>query len=63
MVYKIPCFPPIHKTKEKIMQLVYGEIFLGYRYNEARKVVHKNEKDPSYVHLAFISVFPDSDGA
>lgn len=45
------------------MQLVYGENFLGYRYNEALKVIHKNEKDPSYVHLSFFSVFPDSDGA
>lgn len=45
------------------MQLVYGEIFLGYRYNEALKVVHKNEKDPNCVHPAFFLVFPNSDGA
>lgn len=61
------CFPPIHKTKDihktNIMQLIYGEIFLGYRYNEALKVVYKNEKDPKCVHPAFFSVFPDSDGA
>ena len=49
--------------KGNIMQLVYGEMFLRHRYNEECKVIHKNEKDPIYVHPAFSSVFPDSNVA